>query len=160
MPYASVNTSILLLRKTTRKSSNLTTFYARAEKIGRKPNGDADIVFDSEGKPRANSDLDTIVAAWNEFQSTGRISAQTDEVFLSSTSVLSRADAQGNRLDYRYHHPSRLKAAAALKSARYPLVSIAEGNAPNAMKVLYLHSISLNRRFFIQGWRISKREPV
>jgi type I restriction-modification system DNA methylase subunit len=126
MPYASVCTSILLLRKKSKHAKSPTTFYARAEKIGRKPNGDPDVVFNGDGEAHPNSDLDRIITAWEEYQTTGSLASQSKDIFLSNTSKLLQDDGPDARIDYRYHHPSRLKAAAVLKASKYPLVSIGE----------------------------------
>jgi type I restriction enzyme M protein len=62
MPYASVNASILFLRKPRTKTiPPYETFFGKAEKIGRKSNGDDDLIYESDGKARLNSDLPEIL---------------------------------------------------------------------------------------------------
>ena len=49
MPYATVNTSILFLKKTRCGSSrSYPTFFARADRVGRKGNGDDDYTYNRE----------------------------------------------------------------------------------------------------------------
>ena len=127
MPYASVNTSILLLRKNSHPPEKQLTFYARAENIGRKANGDADIIYDETGAPRLNSDLPEILRAWRHFESTGSLEEQTDSIFLANplalASDLSKLD---NRLDFRFHHPARHSAQASLEKCEYKLVMLGQ----------------------------------
>jgi tRNA1(Val) A37 N6-methylase TrmN6 len=124
MPYASVNTSIIVLQKTMRPARH-PTFFARSERMGRKPNGEPDITYDENGEAMPNSDLDEILAAWNEFQKCGTILADQDRAFLANPF----ADATQNpeqRLDFRFHHPARLMAASAIKQSKHPVVRLGE----------------------------------
>ena len=124
MPYASVNTSIIVLRKT-KKPARQVTFFAKSERVGRKPNGEPDITYDENGEAMPNSDLDEILAAWDEFQKCGKTIADHDKVFLANPFT----DAEQNpelRLDFRYHHPARLMASSAIKQSKHPVVRLGE----------------------------------
>jgi type I restriction-modification system DNA methylase subunit len=124
MPYASVNTSIIILRKAKKPTRGL-TFFAKSERVGRKPNGEPDTSYDESGNAVPNSDLDEILAAWREFQTHGKTVADPERVFLANPF----ADAKENpelRLDFRYHHPARLMAAAAIQQSKHPVVSLGE----------------------------------
>lgn len=128
MPYASVSTSILLLRKNTKSSSTQQlTFYARAENVGRKANGDQDIEYDDQGLPCLISDLPSILSAWELFEKNGTLERQTDDVYLANPLALIRSDNNGdNRLDFKFHHPARLAAQIGLKDCSFDLVSLGE----------------------------------
>lgn len=124
MPYASVNTSIIILRKA-RKPAHGSTFFAKSERVGRKPNGEPDMTYDENGNAVPNSDLDEILAAWNEFRAHGRTRSDPERVFLGNPF----ADAKENpelRLDFRYHHPARLMAASAIQQSKHPVVRLGE----------------------------------
>lgn len=125
MPYASVNTSIIVLRKTSKPSPSCTTFYAKSERVGRKPNGEPDTIYDSHGNPVPNSDLPQILDAWETFQETGKLSGETETAFLANP--FGELSATENlRLDFRYHHPARLHSASALKRCRFRTVTLGE----------------------------------
>ena len=124
MPYASVNTSIIVLRKM-KKPSRRRTFFAKAENIGRKPNGEPDIAYDDAGNAAPNSDLGGILGAWREFYLHGKTPADQEHIFLAEPF----AEPQQNpelRLDFRFHHPARLLAAAAIRESKHPVVSLGE----------------------------------
>jgi len=124
MPYASVNTSIIILRKA-KKPAHSSTFFAKSERIGRKPNGEPDRTYDERGNAVPNSDLHEILAAWREFQKRGKTVSDPERVFLSNPF----ADAKQNpelRLDFRYHHPARLMAAAAIQQSKHPVINLGE----------------------------------
>ena len=124
MPYASVNTSIIILRKA-KKPAHGSTFFAKSERVGRKPNGEPDTTYDESGNAVLNSDLDEILVAWQEFQARGKTVADPERVFLSHPF----ADVKQNpelRLDFRYHHPARLMAESAIQQSKYPVVRLGE----------------------------------
>jgi len=126
MPYATVNASILFLRKPLRnKPENTITFFARAEKIGRKGNGDEDYIYDECGAGRPNSDLPDIVDLFHSFQRTGNV--PTSELAYSADMAANFADeSNGWRIDFRYHHPSRKYSRIQLAKARGRLLSLME----------------------------------
>ena len=124
MPYASVNTSIIILRKVKKPAHGL-TFFAKSERVGRKPNGEPDTTYDENGNAVPNSDLDEILVAWREFQARGKTVSDPERVFLSNPF----ADAKQNpelRLDFRYHHPARLMAASAIQQSKHPVIRLGE----------------------------------
>jgi type I restriction-modification system DNA methylase subunit len=127
LPYASVNTSILLLKKNSKPPQRQTTFYARAENIGRKANGEADLLYDDTGAPRPNSDLPEILRAWRQFEAKGQLQDQTDNVFLANPHALDVVSGSlDNRLDFRFHHPARIAAQLALEQCEYRLIQLGE----------------------------------
>lgn len=125
MPYASVNTSILLLQKKSRPSDSATTFYARSERVGRKPNGEPDLAYDDNGNPVPNSDLEDILSAWREFRTTGALARPPENVFLANPFTETHLEAT-LRLDFRYHHPARLNSMAIINECKSPLATLAE----------------------------------
>lgn len=125
MPYASVSTSILILRKTLTPSARQLAFYARADNVGRKPNGDPEIEYDDQGSPRLISDLPNIVSTWKWFEKNGTLEKQTDDIYLANPLALTRNVVSGdNRLDFKFHHPARLAAQIGLKDCRFELVDL------------------------------------
>ena len=126
MPYATVNTSILFLQKSdTTFPKNHLTFFAKADNVGRKGNGNEDYVYDRSGARRLNSDLPTIVDLFRSF----RIDREFPKSNLAYVADLQ--DAQGReetgwRLDYRYHHPSRMLSRKQLAKTNRPLMILAQ----------------------------------
>lgn len=124
LPYATVYSSILVLKKNTLPKRVEQVFFAKAENIGRKNNGDDDIVYDEVGKSCLNDELPNILTQWEEYVN-GRSIKETELIFL--------ANIRGNlfqddslRLDFRYHHPARFRSKAALSLSKHRLVSLAE----------------------------------
>ncbi|MEC6797018.1 N-6 DNA methylase [Photobacterium sp. S4TG1] len=113
-PYASVQSSILLLRKTKRPSRDAKTFFASPEKVGKKGNGDADYTFDDKGNEVLNSDLEQILNAFKEFFV---LNKTNDSELFYSTSVIDtfKVSDGDNRLDFMYHHYSRAVVSDLLK---------------------------------------------
>jgi type I restriction-modification system DNA methylase subunit len=142
MPYANVNTSILLLRKRHAPSTNYLTFYARAENVGRKPNGEPDLTYDEAGMPSLNNDLPEILAVWRQFERTGVLERQTENLFVANSSGnnLSVVRAE-NRLDFRFHHPARVAAEAAVARCEFPLVQL--GDICGVRNESYVPSVDL-----------------
>ncbi|MDH6524780.1 N-6 DNA methylase [Polynucleobacter sphagniphilus] len=118
MPYATVATSILLLRKRGGKSSQNKTFFARAENVGRKPNGESDVLYDETGLAYLNNDLPHILNMWQQFKADTTI--ETSESIYLANIPLSEEPVNHDscRLDFRFHHPSRLAAEAVLSSSK------------------------------------------
>jgi len=126
MPYATVNASILFLQKPRKNvPQNYKTFFARAERVGRKGNGDDDVIYDENGAERLNSDLPEIVALFRSFQQTGAV--QTSELAYAADVADNFGDeVNGWRLDFRYHHPSRKYSRAQLARAQNHLMPLAD----------------------------------
>lgn len=127
MPYASVATSIIILRKINEKRKTKNTFFARAENIGRKPNGDLELIYDSAGNASLNSDLPQILEVWKKFKSTGNVES-SENIYLAdfSKDSLTVSKVLGHRLDFRFHHPSRLAAERALSSSKRKFIRLSE----------------------------------
>lgn len=125
MPYASVNTSIIVLRKSHAQTQLIKTFYARSEKVGRKPNGELDFVYDNSGNAISNSDLGTILKAWNEYQKNGKLAQNSENIFIANPFAQKHVDAT-LRLDFRYHHPARFHSYSILKKCESSLVTLSE----------------------------------
>jgi type I restriction-modification system DNA methylase subunit len=127
-PYASVNTSIVLLQKSRAPNKTHLTFFAQAEKVGRKANGDLDIGYDEAGQPFSNSDLPRILSAWQEFrQNPHPICDDMESIFATDLYAQLRDTTDGtNRLDFRFHHPSRFAAQAALAQCKHPTKMLRE----------------------------------
>ncbi len=123
MPYASVNASILFLHK--RKAPHTgNVFFGRAEKVGRKLNGDDDLIYGLDGAVTVNSDLPDILGAWN------RKSQSTDGIGeLGYWANLRRnfaEDPDSFRLDFRFHDPSRDESIRRLEASQYGLVPLSD----------------------------------
>lgn len=129
MPYASVKASILFLQKKGSRRARLMhkdgTFFAKAEVVGRKPNGEPLLRINKEtGRQELDSDLPSILQLWQ----TSRASDCEDGISAFFGVIPSLTDTEfihdGSRLDHAYHHPSRHEAALALQSTGYPLLSV------------------------------------
>jgi type I restriction enzyme M protein len=120
MPYASVNAAILFLTKGEHDPLH-PVFFGRADKIGRRANGDEDILYSSDGSSRLNSDLPDLLSQW-----VARSSSTSSELAYWTLVGLDGRDNPDLRLDFRFHHPSREQSAARLEAAKWPLRSIGE----------------------------------
>ncbi len=123
MPYANVSSSILFMKKTTAPTTQNSTFYAKSQSIGRKSNGDDDVIYFEDGTCRLNSDLPEILNQWKKYCSgatefsTGCFVANISENLIDDSSL---------RLDYVYHHPFRKESQHLLAKSAYKLFSLAE----------------------------------
>lgn len=124
MPYANVNASILFMKKSESPKRSTEVFFGKADNIGRKGNGDDDIVYDESGNERSNSDLPQILEQWQRKLS-GRSVTETEKTFVTNV-----ADNLNNdcmlRLDFRYHHPSRNRSKELLSKAKHQLYSVTD----------------------------------
>lgn len=126
MPYASVNASVLFLRKPKTKAiSPHQTFFGKAEKIGRKNNGDDDLIYDSDGKARLNSDLPDILDLYRRYGLGGSFDA-SELAYTAEVEKNLSEDPRGWRLDFRFHHPTRKESQRLLESSERTLVSLAD----------------------------------
>ena len=126
MPYATVNASILFLQKIGRnKPKSYPTFFAKAEKVGRRGNGDDDYIYDEAGVGRMNSDLPSIADLFRSFQQTREAPSSELAYAVDHRSNL-RDEENGWRLDFRYHHPSRKLSRSQLARAKGRLMAISE----------------------------------
>ena len=124
MPYANVNASILFLKKSTRPVRSTEVFFGKADNIGRKGNGDDDVIYHESGKERPNSDLPEILEQWHRKLS-GHSVTTTEKVFVANVAE-NLKDDNSLRLDFRYHHPSRNRSKELLSKAKHRLYSIAD----------------------------------
>ena len=135
MPYASVKSSILFLQKhhknRMRTAEGRLTFFAQAEVVGRRANGDPLLRHDStSGKTELDSDLPDILRVWKRGPREtlaqpgwsdrqcfwARVPSNEDRSFASDTF----------RIDPAYHHPARRRGDEALSRSRHPLKSLRE----------------------------------
>lgn len=126
MPYANVLASILILQK---KSENFDskfdkTFFAKAEKIGRKPNGDDDFIYLPDGSKKLNSDFDEILADWNNYLN-GKTDFKSNKCFVSDIQSNNNNETSF-RLDYAFHHPIKNESEKLLKNSVYNLLTLAD----------------------------------
>lgn len=122
-PYASVETSVLLLRKKVEGSEgfNPAVFMAKAERVGRKPNGDPLHRRLESGELVLDNDLEVILQAWRKHQAGLLLDETVREVaFICSAERFARELVQNNRLDVLFHHPSRDAAEEALARSPFP----------------------------------------
>ena len=124
MPYANVSSSIMILQKKKGKVVQEKTFFAKSEKIGRKSNGDDDIIYYPNGESELNSDLDDILSAWKMFLD-GNYQIQVDNCFVASIDEY-REEDKSLRMDYTYHHPFRNESKELLNNSKAPLLSLSE----------------------------------
>ena len=135
MPYASVKSSILFLQKRLEGSRSTTeghlTFFAHAEVVGRRPNGDPLLRQDSaSGKMQLDSDLPEILRVWKQgpTETPSQPGSSGRQCFW--TRIPSSEDASFARdtfrIDPAYHHPARRRADEALLLSRHPLKYVAE----------------------------------
>ncbi|MCP4705185.1 MAG: N-6 DNA methylase [candidate division Zixibacteria bacterium] len=124
MPYASVEASIFVLRKTNRPDKSNRTFYALAENIGKKNNGDEDYIYDSNGSERLNNDLDTILAQWDNHLNGDRIH-NSDKCYVSNIfDSFSTSENHYSRIDFAFHHYSREIVRVAIKEHGNKLIRL------------------------------------
>lgn len=125
MPYATVKTSIVVLRKKSKVSDlREETLMCNIENVGYGPNGDP--IFSNDrnenGKLKLLSDIPETLQKYREFIRTGTLESATEKFF---TTKLEEKTA-GQRLDVLFHHPSKLIAQELLMNSKYPLYKIAE----------------------------------
>ena len=125
LPYASVSASVLFLHKPKKRQTKASTFFARAERIGRKSNGDDDIIYADDGGSRLNSDLPEIVNLYRTFAHDG-IVPPTDIAYSTNIRSNFAEEPGGFRLDFRYHHPSRRKSRERLALTAGTLLPLAD----------------------------------
>ncbi|HHQ4560475.1 TPA: N-6 DNA methylase, partial [Aeromonas hydrophila] len=107
MPYASVEASILLLRKSSNHEKNHQTFYALAENIGKKGNGDEDYIYGNDGSKKLNNDFDEILEKWKCHLKGDEI-PNSDKCYVSNIfDSFSATDNHLSRIDFAFHHYSR-----------------------------------------------------
>jgi len=79
-PYASVETSILLLKRKTKVNNrdNKNIFFGKAKTVGRKPTGDPLFKRGEHGKLVLDNNLEDISIAWKEFNKNPNIRLQIE----------------------------------------------------------------------------------
>ncbi len=127
MPYATVKASILFLQKKKGRKTSAAhergTFFARAEVVGKKANGDPLFRLNkTTSRMELDSDLPSILQQWRSGSSDG------ETVFWSRVPDIEDIAfaTEGYRLDLPYHHPSRPEALKALQNSPYVLRSLLE----------------------------------
>lgn len=124
MPYASVNASVLFLRKSKKGQRTRNVFFGKAEKIGRKPNGDDDVIYDGSGRSLPNSDLPEIINRWESVRSGKRI--KTDDLGFVTDIFENLGGDRTCRLDFRFHHPSRSLSKVLIAKSKYVLCALSD----------------------------------
>lgn len=122
-PYASVETSILLLRRKLKlgSSNNQNVFFGNAKTVGRKPTGDPLFKRGENGKLVLDNNLEEISIAWKEFKENPEKHNKPNELFfICNSSRFLRNIKTTNRIDYLFHHPSRDEADRFLENSNYP----------------------------------------
>lgn len=123
MPYANVSSSILVLQKVTGIVEQPLTFFAKSQNIGRKSNGDDDLIYLDSGSSHLNSDLPEILEQWKKHRM--GIAIQSNNCFTANITQNIFNDSS-SRLDFVYHHPFRKESMLLLKQSNYTLYSLAE----------------------------------
>lgn len=124
MPYASVNASILLLLKRSSTDNSRAVFFAKADAVGRKPNGDDDIHYHRDGRSYLESDFPHILEKWQEHLA-GK-SFESDKAYITDVMHNLAKYENGYRLDFQYHHPSRLHSEEMLNACTYPVTRLGD----------------------------------
>lgn len=126
MPYSSVKSSILFLRKKSDKNEQqVPVFMANVENIGKRPNGEPIFTTerDESGKLKLKSDLPKIISAWNDFsRSPADFNSNKDQNIFVVPDIIN----SDSRLDTTYFHPAKEKARLLLSKSKYPIVTLAE----------------------------------
>lgn len=126
MPYASVEASILILRKINKVDAKSNTFFALAENVGKKNNGNEDYIYDSAGREILNNDLATIQEKWNHHIKGHKIQ-NSHLCYVSNIFETFQSDEMhSSRLDFAFHHFSREIVRVALKKNGGKLVKLTE----------------------------------
>lgn len=125
MPYATVNASILVLQKRIATENNTSVFFAKAENVGRKPNGDEDIRYERDGRSYVHSDFPDILAKWQAFNA-GKKAAASENVYIADVAANFAEETNGHRIDFQYHHPSRWASKELIAKCKYPLLTLRE----------------------------------
>ena len=124
MPYATVNASILVLQKRTSTDKNTSVFFAKADNVGRKLNGDDDIRYERDGRSYIHSDFPAILNAWKAHLSGQK--PHGENIYVADVAANFAADDYGHRIDFQYHHPSRWASKELIAQCKYPLLSLSE----------------------------------
>lgn len=124
LPYANVSSSIMILQKKMGNVKQRQAFFAKSEKIGRKSNGDDDIIYYQNGNFKLDSDLDNILYAWEKFIA-GNYQIHDKNCFVARVDEYLEED-KSMRLDYTFHHPYRNESKELLNNSKSPLISLSE----------------------------------
>ena len=124
MPYATVKTSILVLRKKqTPKTIQNNILMCNIEQIGYAPNGDP--IYSDErdayGKLKLQSELPEAINFWQQFNYKGKI--ESNEQFFTLKPSIKELN---QRLDTLFYHPAKQIAFDLLAKSKYPLHRLAE----------------------------------
>lgn len=127
MPYATVQASILLLKKSATGNSGVSTFFAKSENIGKKPNGEVDFTYSAEGKELLNNDLDEILKNWEAYLEGGKV-LQSENCYIASMadSFFNAENTHSSRIDFPYHHPARKLVKEAVSKHGEKLLKISD----------------------------------
>lgn len=123
MPYASVSSSILFMQKTSTPVTQTNVFFAKSLCVGRKTNGDDDLIYSEDGSAKLNIDLPFILEQWQKHLN--GISELQGECFSANISTNLEED-DTLRLDYVYHHPYKEESQKLIESSAYRLMTLAE----------------------------------
>lgn len=126
MPYASVEASVLVLRKSKKPDRKTKTFFALAENVGKKNNGDEDYIYAPDGHKTLNNDLVNILAQWDQHINGEKIE-NSDSCYLSNIFSTFRSDeAHSSRIDFAFHHYSREFVRNALEKHSNKLIRLTD----------------------------------
>lgn len=127
MPYATVQSSILFLRKSAEGHSGVSTFFAKSENVGKKLNGEIDYIYTAEGKEVINSDLYEILKKWEAFLD-GEDFSKSENCYLArmGDSFFNIESSHSLRIDFPYHHPARMLVKNAVSKHGEKLLKISD----------------------------------
>ena len=123
-PYASVETSILLLTKkaSNDRSDNSDVFMAKANVVGRRNNGDFLYRRSENGELVLDNDLDEILKGWESLRQGKRVKSEL--FFICKSKKFKENMIENNRLDFQFHHPIRDKAQIMLQKSNYKSIRL------------------------------------
>jgi type I restriction enzyme M protein len=102
----------------------ITTFFARAEHVGRKPNGDDDVRYTRDGQAKLNSDFPEILKALQDARSGTQGSSSDAFAYIADVTANLAKASDGLRLDYQFHHPSRQDVQRRIEECAYRLAPL------------------------------------
>jgi len=124
MPYATVKTSILVLRKRiTTNDIQQDVLMCNVEHIGYAPNGDPLFSDDRDlsGKLKLLSDLPETISIWQQFNQKRKIE-NNEQYFVTRPSI----EELNQRLDTLFFHPAKQIAFELLAKSKYSLLRLGE----------------------------------
>ncbi len=124
MPYATVKSSVLLLRKKHPNDTNqVQTFMAELKDIGKR--NMRSTTYLSSMMDEGPSDFAHVLDMWQKHQLGKRIESHDESICFVSRLDLGKSNPTC-RLDTTFHHPAKMAALGTLSSAKYSIRALSE----------------------------------